>query len=335
MKLSVIIPVYNVAPYLRECLSSVVKATEQLEKIVGVGQRTGSPLVEVICVDDGSTDGSGEILDEYKDQLEKIPLSNSNYSLQLSILHQPNRGVSAARNVAIEAATGEWVLCIDADDTVEPDWIANLLKHAADDVDWVRADAQYCFQGIGRASDRTYRTFLRDGWCVLSLVRRALVGETRFREGMRFKEDVVFFTELALKRPRIAWVKEKGYHYRPRAGSAIQRPIGADDSVRFCEEVLRLGLPRADAGRAIGFDLVLWVRGRDWSTPYDPATCPVLALWRREMAAGRLRTEDVRWWWRPGLRHWLGTGDLNWLVRTRDWRVRLEVAWRRLRGLEA
>ena len=329
MKLSVIIPVYNVAPYLRECLSSVAVAAENVEKLKGCKVEKWN--LEVICVDDGSTDGGGEILNEYASHFN----SSTFQPFNLKILHQPNRGVSAARNAAIEAATGEWLLCIDADDTVEPDWIANLLKHASDDIDWVRADAQYCFQGIGRASDRTYRTFLRDGWCVLNLVRRALVGETRFREGMRFKEDVVFFTELALKRPRIAWVREKGYHYRPRAGSAIQRPIGADDSVRFCEEVLRLGLPRADAGRAIGFDLVLWVRGRDWSTPYDPATCPVLALWRREMAAGRLRTEDVRWWWRPGLRHWLGTGDLSWLVRTRDWRVRLEVAWRRLKGLEA
>ena len=91
IKFSIIIPVYNVAPYLRECLDSVLAQT--------------FTDWEAICVDDGSTDGSGAILDEYaaKDSRFKV-------------IHQQNAGVSAARNAALDAMKGEWVGFLDADD---------------------------------------------------------------------------------------------------------------------------------------------------------------------------------------------------------------------------
>lgn len=320
MKISIIIPVYNVAPYLRECLRSVIAAAE------GVGSREWG--VEVICVDDGSTDGSGEILEEFSRH-------STPSACTFKILHQQNLGVSAARNVALEQARGEWIAFVDADDTVDADWFVKMMAHATKEVDWVHADSAYCFEGCGSTTGdgRSYRTILRDGWPFLNVVRREVVGTMRFPVGMRFKEDVIFFTALALKNPRIAWVKETGYDYRRHPGSAIEQRISEQDSLRFCEEILKLDLPRADAGRAIGYDLVLWVKGRDWSKGYDPNVCAVLGFWRDGLAAGRLKISDVRWWWRPGLWHWTKTGDLSWLVQTRDWRVRLELAWRRLRGL--
>ena len=305
MKLSVIVPVYNVAPYLRECLDSLVAQT-----LAGW---------EAICVDDGSTDGSGAILDEYAARDSRF-----------RVVHRQNRGVSAARNLAIEIAQGEWIGFLDADDSVAPDWFERMLGHAVDGVDIVHTDSRCGFGMGGRpVGDRTYRTFLRDGWSVLNLVRRAFASGERYPEGMRFKEDVIFFTKLALKAGRIAWVEEGGYNYRSRTGSAIAMHIDENDSLRFFEEILRIGLPRKDAARAIGYDLVLWVKGRDWSGGYDFESCRMLKFWRDGIKSGVLRFCDVRWWWRPGLRHWIATGDLEWLRKTLDLRIGME---RLLRG---
>lgn len=87
--LSVIIPVYNAAPYLEACVSSL----RALSKQVGIA-------MEVVLVDDGSTDGSSELCDSLGD----------------SVLHQPNQGVSVARNAGIGIAKGEWLWFVDADD---------------------------------------------------------------------------------------------------------------------------------------------------------------------------------------------------------------------------
>lgn len=99
---SIIIPVYNVAPYLRECLDSVLAQT--------FGDW------EAICVDDGSTDGSGAILDEYAVRDKRF-----------RVVHQPNAGVATARNKGLEETTGQWVLFLDADDV----WNMNLLSTMA------------------------------------------------------------------------------------------------------------------------------------------------------------------------------------------------------------
>lgn len=107
MKFSVIIPVYNIAPYLRECLDSVLVPCRGVE---GVD-------VEAVCVDDGSTDGSGAILDEYAAKDARV-----------KVIHQPNQGVSVARNHALDIATGDWVFCLDGDDLMRPDFLAKIAR---------------------------------------------------------------------------------------------------------------------------------------------------------------------------------------------------------------
>ena len=102
MKFSVIIPVYNVEPYLRICLDSVLAQT--------------FTDWEAICVDDGSTDGSGAILDEY-----------AALDSRFRVIHQSNAGVSAARNAALDVATGEMVMFLDADDV----WSSQCLETVA------------------------------------------------------------------------------------------------------------------------------------------------------------------------------------------------------------
>ena len=93
LKFSIIIPVYNSAPYLRECLNSVLAQT--------------FTDWEAICVDDGSTDGSGVILDEYAAKDKRF-----------RVIHQKNAGVSAARNAALDVTQGEWIWFVDSDDYI-------------------------------------------------------------------------------------------------------------------------------------------------------------------------------------------------------------------------
>lgn len=101
--ISVIIPVYNGAKYLRKCVDSVLAQTYQ--------------NLEIILVDDGSSDSSGQICDAYTAQDKRI-----------RVIHQQNAGVSAARNAGIKAAKGEYLSFIDGDDWVAPDFIKTLCQ---------------------------------------------------------------------------------------------------------------------------------------------------------------------------------------------------------------
>ena len=99
---SVIVPVYNVSPYLREALDSVIHQTYR--------------NLEILVIDDGSTDESGKICDEY--------LSDS----RVIVIHQENRGLSAARNTGLDCATGDYIAFLDSDDIYHPDMINLLLQ---------------------------------------------------------------------------------------------------------------------------------------------------------------------------------------------------------------
>ena len=298
-KLSVIIPIYNVAPYLNECIDSLLSQT--------------FADFEALIVNDGSTDGSLKIIENYATKDSRI-----------RIFSQSNKGVSAARNLALDNARGEWIAFLDGDDTIDSQWFEKVMRHERDDVDIIHVDAEYCFNARRPADSCDYRTFLRDGWSCLNFVRKNVIGDLRYKEGMRFKEDVFFFTALALKTSRIAVAGEKGYNYRKREGSAISLNITEEDCVRFFKEIMRLELPRNDFGRAVGYDLILWVKGRDWRNGYDASRCPVLSFWRDEIEVGRLKVSDVRWWWRFGLRYWLKTGNLYPLKKTLELRIKTE-----------
>lgn len=108
-KFSIIIPIYNVFLYLRECLDSVLSQTVE--------------DFEVLAVDDGSTDGSGQIIEEYtvKDQ-------------RIHVLHKENGGVSSARNVGLDLAQGEFLCFVDGDDVVSPTYLQDLYE-AMEDAD--------------------------------------------------------------------------------------------------------------------------------------------------------------------------------------------------------
>lgn len=113
-KVSIIVPAYNVAPYIGSCVDSLLNQSYA--------------DIEVIVVDDGSTDGTSDIL-------EKLKLRDS----RLWVYHQPNGGAAAARNLALSKVTGEYVTFVDSDDTLSPDSLAENVVCLQNDaaLDWV------------------------------------------------------------------------------------------------------------------------------------------------------------------------------------------------------
>ena len=119
--ISIIVPVYNVEKYLRECLDSI----SQLKAVTW----------EAILVDDGSTDTSGKICDEYAKQDSRF-----------RVIHQKNAGVSAARNAGLDAAKGDWIWFVDSDDSINPDF-EFLNPEVLDDADYVLFDMRKFHDG--------------------------------------------------------------------------------------------------------------------------------------------------------------------------------------------
>lgn len=115
-RISVIVPVYNVARYLEECLESIASQTF-LE-------------FEVICVDDGSDDGSGGMLDNY-----------ASLDRRFRVIHKDNTGYGASMNIGMDAARGEYVGIVESDDRIKPDFLETLYKAAKeDDLDIVKSE---------------------------------------------------------------------------------------------------------------------------------------------------------------------------------------------------
>ena len=103
-RVTVIIPVYNVEPYLKDCLDSLVAQTIPQEDM------------EVLMINDGSTDGSLEICEQYAEAYENF-----------KVLSQENQGVSAARNNGIRSAKGKYLMYLDGDDTLSEETVENVI----------------------------------------------------------------------------------------------------------------------------------------------------------------------------------------------------------------
>ena len=119
--ISIIIPVYNVEDYLRACINSALKQSFD--------------DIEIIIIDDGSTDSTGAIIDEYA-------FSDS----RIKVIHKKNEGVSIARKRGLEQANGKYILYLDGDDYLEPDAIERLYNRASEtEADWVVGDYYICY----------------------------------------------------------------------------------------------------------------------------------------------------------------------------------------------
>ncbi|MBQ1321947.1 MAG: glycosyltransferase [Solobacterium sp.] len=204
-KTTVIVPVYNVQNYLLECLESIIAQTEE--------------NLEILCVNDGSTDNSREILAEFSRRDERI-----------KILDKPNGGLSDARNFALDRAAGDYIACVDSDDRIHPDMIAHLrsaLEETGSDI--AVSDMEYFYEdGTAKQSDggRFTCTSVRETPALIAinnsacnkLFRRELFADIRFPKG-KFYEDLAVIPILLYRAGKVVKVDEPLYAYRQRQGS--------------------------------------------------------------------------------------------------------------------
>lgn len=200
MKVAVLIPVYNAERYLRQCLDSVLA---QADADIGV-----------FCCDDGSRDGSGEILKEYAARFANM-----------HFISQENAGVVAARNRLIDELPAEYeaFAFLDADDYVAPGMYVRLAKA----LDRTGADVAECeWDGDERIIDDMSVYLLKrtapGKWInvINKLYRRTAVGNIRFRAGLCFEEDFFFNFEVHQAIRRKVLVPGRFYYYRSNPDSA-------------------------------------------------------------------------------------------------------------------
>lgn len=232
MKVSVIIPVYNVEDYLAECLDSVINQTER--------------DIEIICVEDCSTDSSLEILQEYAKKDNRIVI----------LQNEMNSGLSVTRNNGLAIAKGEYILFVDSDDLIKPELLEQTLKYA-DGVDMVCFNyEEYNPQKIGSFA---HGYNLEDGLysneeyfvesqkkssfvvvAVAKLYRKdfLLQNNLRFLDGMLY-EDNLFYLQCVLKAKNIYSLNLKLYIYRIRPNSIMTKnlqPKNVNDQFRLLYE---------------------------------------------------------------------------------------------------
>lgn len=207
---SIIIPIYNVGNYLRRSLQTVLNQTYH--------------NIEILLIDDGSTDNSLNICSEYADLDDRIV-----------VIHQDNKGVSAARNVGLEIAKGDFITFIDGDDIVAPFYIEKLMMNINRSImarclhedltvqEFEFSDCNETFSEIS-ASECAKRLLL--GRFPISvwgaLFCRTNINDLRFPEGIRLSEDkyFVFCFLLRNERDSVAFTNQKMYGHCKRPGSA-------------------------------------------------------------------------------------------------------------------
>ena len=210
---SIIIPVYNVQEYLEQCLESVVRQTYT--------------NIEIILINDGSTDNSSVICDKYAKQDTRV-----------IFISKDNQGVSSARNMGLMASAGDFVTFIDSDDFIEENYIELLLSQMTEQTDLVCCSLPANSKLIGKTLIKPHemaQLFCEFGYTWGKLIRKNCI-KTYFHPGMWYAEDFIFYIQLIGQLRSIKILAWNGYHYRIRLGSLSVKDKGEQHTK---EEFLR------------------------------------------------------------------------------------------------
>lgn len=229
-KLSIVAAVYNLEKYLPRCLDALVNQTLQ--------------EIEILCVDDGSTDSAPQIVDEYA----------AKYPEKIKAFHKPNGGEFTTRNYGLERATGEYVTFVDTDDYVEPNWAEKLYRAAKEN------DADMAVCGFERIDINTGKVVSKDmtayGHAVKEITgendfmvsinpapwnkiyKREKIKDLRFMNFRGFN-DMIFLASSYTKINKVAYVPDVLYHYYLRYDSQIHT-VNIHDVENFKKYLLEL-----------------------------------------------------------------------------------------------
>lgn len=229
--ISIIIPVYNVGEYLIRCLDSIVGQTYR--------------NIEVIIVDDGSSDNSGEIADSYAERDDRV-----------DVIHKKNGGVSSARNAGMNVAKGDYIMFVDADDRIDLSTCERCVGVIKNDEDFIsfsvsrvnkkergkvkegRSDGSFEYFSDNKQIIKNYLKG-SDLRAVAHLFNRKTLGSLRFNEAMRIHEDALFAFQFLTKSQRAVVINMPLYFYISRPGSAMKKFQKSDtaDIRRHYDEV--------------------------------------------------------------------------------------------------
>jgi glycosyltransferase involved in cell wall biosynthesis len=216
MLVSILIPVYNAERYLSECLDSVLAQTHR--------------ELQVVAINDGSTDNSATILNDYASR-----------DSRLQVVHRENRGVATTRLELLSLAKGEYIHFVDADDAVQPDMVERML-HICEQykLDMLICDSIKEMHVTGTTPcndavdiinhDAAIREFLEHrrlvGALWSKLIRRAICGNVQCPAEISYGEDAYLCWHMLQHVNRLGFMNAQFYHYRMNDASISHKPLG-------------------------------------------------------------------------------------------------------------
>lgn len=250
-KFSVIVPVYNVEQYIGNCLDSILRAAKGHD-------------VEIVCVDDGSTDGSGEILDRY-----------SAGDLRVKVVRQRNSGEGAARNSGVAAAIGEWMIFVDADDMVRESLFstvsammrispeADLIGYRSmggtgDDPAWPEGKGSVRDVGIEHAIDDVLVRY-----CACNFAyRRSVFKDVKFPHNQG-GADLAYAAKAFAVSKKCLVTDRQEYFYRKRSGSCMLSGFTPGKVSGVIRSNIEMFKALAASGKKVGWAFAIW-RADGW-----------------------------------------------------------------------
>jgi len=192
LKCTIIIPCHNSSEWIEKCLKSIPKRDD----------------IEIICIDDGSTDDTLQEIVKYRDKKRK----------DMKVVNSiKNKGVSHARNVGIKLAKGEYLLMLDSDDYIYPKVFNEIVDNYLDgENDMVFYDMENNVKYVFKADQNNYQCKYGN----FKFIRREFLGDLRYTVGKQYAEDKELHLKLMEKYPQCYFTKQVMYHYNyPRKGS--------------------------------------------------------------------------------------------------------------------